>query len=54
MVSRKVDDLGRVVLPIDIRKNLDIKNNDIVDISVLEKVKFPKLQIIYIMYLKKL
>lgn len=29
---RKIDELGRVVLPIEIRKNLDIKEKDILEI----------------------
>ncbi|MHB8511747.1 MAG: AbrB/MazE/SpoVT family DNA-binding domain-containing protein [Actinomycetota bacterium] len=35
-VSRKVDDLGRVVLPAELRKSFDIREGDHVDISVDE------------------
>ncbi len=31
-IVRKVDDLGRIVIPKEIRKNLDIKNNDEIEI----------------------
>ncbi len=31
-VVRKVDDLGRIVLPIEIRKVLDIKHKDAIEI----------------------
>ena len=31
-VVRKVDELGRIVLPIEIRKVLDIKSKDVVEI----------------------
>ena len=33
-LSRKVDELGRVVLPIELRRNLDIEPGDPLDISV--------------------
>ena len=35
-VSRKVDDLGRIVLPAELRKSFDIREGDHVDISVEE------------------
>ena len=33
-VVRKIDELGRIVLPIEIRNNLDIKSRDAVEIFV--------------------
>ncbi len=33
-VSRKVDRLGRVVLPAELRKDLEINEGDLVDIAV--------------------
>ncbi len=33
-VVRKVDDLGRIVLPIEIRKTLDIKEKDSIEIFI--------------------
>lgn len=33
-ITRPIDALGRVVIPMEIRENLDIKPRDIVDISV--------------------
>lgn len=33
-VVRRIDELGRIVLPIEIRKNLDIDNRDAVEIFV--------------------
>lgn len=35
-VSRKVDDLGRIVLPAEIRRSFDIREGDHIDISVDE------------------
>ena len=35
-VVRRVDELGRIVLPIEIRKNLNIENRDTVEIFVEE------------------
>ena len=35
-VVRKIDELGRIVLPIEIRNNLDIKSRDAVEIFVDE------------------
>lgn len=35
-VVRKVDDLGRIVLPIEIRKTLDIKEKDSIEIFIDE------------------
>ncbi len=35
-VSRKVDDLGRIVLPAELRKSFDIREGDHIDISVEE------------------
>jgi transcriptional pleiotropic regulator of transition state genes len=35
-VSRKVDDLGRIVLPAELRRSFDIREGDQVDISVEE------------------
>jgi AbrB family transcriptional regulator, transcriptional pleiotropic regulator of transition state genes len=36
-VSRKVDDLGRIVLPSELRKSFDIREGDLVDIAVDEE-----------------
>lgn len=33
-VSRKVDELGRIVLPIELRRNLSIETGDSLDISI--------------------
>jgi AbrB family transcriptional regulator, transcriptional pleiotropic regulator of transition state genes len=33
-VSRKVDDLGRIVLPAELRRSFDIREGDHVEISV--------------------
>lgn len=33
-IARKVDELGRVVLPIELRRSLDIKEGDPLDISI--------------------
>jgi AbrB family transcriptional regulator, transcriptional pleiotropic regulator of transition state genes len=35
-VSRKVDDLGRIVLPAEIRRSFDIREGDHVDIGIDE------------------
>ena len=35
-VVRRIDELGRIVLPIEIRKNLSIENRDTVEIFVEE------------------
>lgn len=35
-VSRKVDDLGRIVLPAELRRNFDIREGDQIDIAVEE------------------
>lgn len=35
-VSRKVDDLGRIVLPAELRRSFDIREGDLIDISVIE------------------
>ena len=35
-IVRKVDELGRVVLPIELRRNLDINEKDALDIYVDE------------------
>lgn len=31
---RKIDDLGRIVIPVEIRNNMDIKNRDALEIFV--------------------
>lgn len=36
-IVRKVDQLGRVVLPMELRKTLDIKENDSIEIYVDEQ-----------------
>jgi looped-hinge helix DNA binding domain, AbrB family len=33
-VSRKVDDLGRIVLPAEIRRSFDIREGDLIEIAV--------------------
>ena len=33
-ISRRVDDLGRIVLPIEMRRQLDIKEKDVLEIAV--------------------
>lgn len=35
-IVRKIDELGRIVLPIEIRNTMDIKNRDAVEIFVDE------------------
>lgn len=35
-IVRKVDDLGRIVIPKELRKNLNIKNSDDLEISISE------------------
>ena len=36
ITTRKVDELGRVVLPIELRKSIDIQSGDEVDICIDE------------------
>jgi transcriptional pleiotropic regulator of transition state genes len=36
-MSRRIDDLGRVVIPKEIRKRLGIKNLDLFDIYITEE-----------------
>lgn len=44
-MSRKVDDLGRVVIPAEMRKSFGIKEGDLLDISVEgEQIIFSKKQ----------
>ena len=44
-VVRKVDELGRIVLPIEIRKTLDIQQKDAVEIFIDEdKIVLQKYQ----------
>ncbi|MGH2813273.1 MAG: AbrB/MazE/SpoVT family DNA-binding domain-containing protein [Actinomycetota bacterium] len=44
-MSRKVDDLGRVVIPAEMRKGLGIRDGDYLDISVEEdRIIFAKRQ----------
>ncbi len=33
-MTRPVDSLGRIVIPMEIRENLDIKTKDLIDITV--------------------
>ena len=40
--TRKIDELGRIVLPIEIRKNLDIKERDSLEISLKDDGIFIK------------
>lgn len=40
--SRKIDELGRIVLPIEIRHTLDIKERDFLEISLLNDGIFLK------------
>ena len=35
-VSRKINELGRIVIPIEVRKELEIKEGESLDISVIE------------------
>ena len=35
-MTRRIDELGRLVIPKEIRKNLKIKNNDQIEINVLD------------------
>ena len=35
-IVRRIDDLGRIVLPVEIRKNLDLSSKDAVEIFVNE------------------
>ena len=35
-MTRRIDELGRLVIPKEIRKNLKIKDNDQVEISVVD------------------
>lgn len=39
---RKIDELGRIVLPIEIRQNLDIKEKDPLEIFIQEEGIFIK------------
>lgn len=34
VIARRIDELGRVVIPIDIREQLEIKERDVLNISV--------------------
>jgi transcriptional pleiotropic regulator of transition state genes len=44
-IVRKVDDLGRIVLPIEIRKILDIKQKDSIEIFIdADKIVLQKYQ----------
>ena len=44
-VVRKVDELGRIVLPIEIRKTLDIKQKDAIEIFIdQDKIVLQKYQ----------
>ena len=36
-VTRKVDALGRVVLPVEVRRSLGIEVGDLIDVSVEER-----------------
>lgn len=36
-IARKVDDLGRIVLPVEIRRALDLTAGDEVDVSLEDK-----------------
>ena len=48
-ITRRIDELGRLVIPKEIRKNLKIKNNDQVEINVVnEQIVLSKYE-----YLKK-
>lgn len=35
-ISRKLDELGRIVIPIEVRKELGIKDGESLDISVID------------------
>ena len=46
-IIRRVDDLGRIVIPREIRKNLGIKEGDPLEVSVDEKgVYFQKIDMV--------
>lgn len=34
-ISRKIDELGRIVIPIEVRKELGIKDGESLDISII-------------------
>lgn len=38
-IVRKIDELGRIVIPKELRKTLNIKNNDDIEITILEDNK---------------
>ncbi len=40
IMTRKIDALGRVVIPIDIRNKLEIKENDLLNIELKENSIF--------------
>ncbi len=45
-IFRRIDSLGRFVLPMEIRKNLDIKENDYLEVMVQEgKIILKKVQV---------
>ena len=53
-IVRKVDELGRVVLPIELRRNLDIKEKDALEIYVDEdKIILKKYESIFILDIRK-
>ena len=35
-ISRKVDELGRIVIPIEVRKKLGIKDGEHLEISIID------------------
>ena len=35
-ISRKVDELGRIVIPIEVRKELGIKDGESLDITIIK------------------
>lgn len=46
-ITRRIDELGRLVIPKEIRNNLKIKNNDQVEISVIDnKIVLSKFNIL--------
>lgn len=35
-ISRKIDELGRIVIPIEVRKELGIKDGESLDITIIK------------------
>ena len=50
-IIRKLDELGRIVLPVELRKNLDIKEKDPMEISTDNDCIILRKKIVYIITL---